>query len=111
MRAQYRDMRGKAGSALVTVDCSLEAVTMVQSPMQIEGTWEQIVALAPSLSGYRLRLTVLVKPDDECTAPESAGSLSDQFAHIRAENPAAWNTLPVDLAEQHDHYIHGLPKK
>jgi hypothetical protein len=84
---------------------------MIQAPLQIEGTWEQIVALAPSLAGYRLRLTVLAKTDHESKPPETTDALSERFAHIRAENPDVWNALPSDLAEQHDHYVYGWPKK
>ncbi len=85
---------------------------MMQRPLQIEGTWEQIVALAPSLAGYRLRLTVLAKTEEDARLEEIAATpLSEQFAHIRADDPDAWIDLPADLAEQHDHYIYGWPKR
>ena len=86
---------------------------MLQSPLCVEGTWEQISSLGQSLSGYRLRLTVLGKEDVDTTnnLSEPAQSLSAAFAAIRAENSEEWDALPNDLAEQHDHYIYGWPKK
>ncbi len=36
----------------------------------------------------------------------------DEFAEIAAGVPAeAWAKLPIDGAEQHDHYIYGTPKR
>ncbi len=38
-------------------------------------------------------------------------TIAERFAAIRAKDPSAWSNLPKDLAEQHDHYIYGWPKK
>jgi len=84
---------------------------MVRVPMQIEGTWDQIAPLASSLTGRRLRLTVLDSIEEDAVPPPGRSLLSDQFADIRATNAAAWEGLPVDLAEQHDHYVYGWPKE
>lgn len=84
---------------------------MLYTPLQIEGTWEQIAALAESLSGYRLRLTVLTNTETAASPPLAAPALSELFAQIREQDAEGWDDLPSDLAEQHDHYIYGTPKK
>ena len=83
---------------------------MISEPLEIEGTWEQIAALEPSLRGRRLRVTVLDKTADIGVVLDKK-PLSAIFDEIRAESPELWNDLPADLAEQHDHYIYGTPKK
>jgi hypothetical protein len=86
---------------------------MIRTQMQVEGSWEQIASLAPSLAGYRLRLTVLDRTAEQAleSQAEPKPTLSGRFATIRDENPEAWHNLPTDLSAQHDHYIYGWPKK
>ncbi len=74
-----------------------------------QGTWEQIVALAPSLAGHRPLLTILPQTDDANPSAESELLLLERFMRIRCEAPDAWEALPADLAEQHDHYLYGWP--
>jgi hypothetical protein len=39
-------------------------------------------------------------------------SVLDIFRDARKNIPQdAWETLPTDLATQHDHYIYGTPKR
>ena len=84
---------------------------MIRTPMQVEGTWDQIASLAQSLSHCRLRLTVLDTYADNRPEDQPKQPLSERFARIRDENPDAWNDVPSDLADQHDHYVYGWPKK
>jgi hypothetical protein len=86
---------------------------MVRKPMEIEGTWDQLEALAPSLAGLRLRLTVLGSVGESASGTESVRyiPLSERLSAIRDEDTAAWDSVPADLAEQHDHYAYGWPKR
>ncbi|HZT41256.1 MAG TPA: hypothetical protein VFA07_03660 [Chthonomonadaceae bacterium] len=83
---------------------------MIQEALQIEGTWEQIAALGKSLAGRRVRLTVL--PSQAVGEPAEARPIEEVFAEIMADMPEEERAkLPSDLAEQHDHYIYGWPKR
>jgi ssDNA-specific exonuclease RecJ len=72
--------------------------------MAIEGTVTNgmIVLDAPQVLPEGARVEVVLKPPAEQPKTlreillESAGSMTD---------------LPVDFAAQHDHYIHGTPKR
>lgn len=90
-----------------------EGTTMVRKPLEIEGTWDQFEALAPSLTGLRLRLTVLGSAEDAEANGEAVRyvPLSERMSAIREEDAAAWDSAPADLAEQHDHYAYGWPKR
>ncbi len=46
----------------------------MQTPLQIEGTWEQIATLGRSLIGRRVRLTVLSDEEDATEEPGLAVS-------------------------------------
>jgi len=41
------------------------------------------------------------------TVPVAAKTLADQFADVIGKAV----DLPSDMAEQHDHYLHGAPKR
>ncbi len=85
---------------------------MVAQPLEIEGTWEQIVSLAPNLAGRRVRLIVLPTLEDESPPPQDTRSIEEKIAAIWADVPAEeWAKLPPDLSDQLDHYIYGTPKK
>ncbi len=45
-------------------------------------------------------------PHDE-TSPAQRPTLAEQFADIIGTVPE----LPADMADQHDHYLHGAPKR
>lgn len=64
----------------------------MQTPLQIEGTWEQIAALGQSLIGCRVRLTVL--SDEENSVEEPQTPLSEQFARISLKLKV--RTLPTN---------------
>ena len=46
------------------------------------------------------------------TSAEAGKPIWQVFQEISASVPdEVWDTLPTDLAEQHDHYIYGTPKR
>jgi hypothetical protein len=86
---------------------------MISQPLEIEGTWEEIVALAPNLSGRRVRLIVLptIPVIEDESAPKDTRSIEEKIAAIWADVPEEeWAKLPPDLGDNLDHYIYGLPK-
>jgi hypothetical protein len=86
---------------------------MISQPLEIEGTWEEIVALSPKLAGRRVRLTILPAiPIEGASAPKDTRSLEEKIAAIWADVPAEeWAKLPADFSDQRDHYVYGGPKK
>ncbi len=85
---------------------------MVSQLLEIEGTWEEILALAPNLAGRRVRLFVLPAIADESAPPKDTRSIEEKIAAIWADVPEEeWAKLPPDLSDQLDHYIYGTPKK
>jgi hypothetical protein len=79
--------------------------------LELEGTWEEIVAQIPDFSGQKLR--VLVYP---ATGNSAAGRdtrpIAEVLAEIAAAIPAAeLAQLPSDFTDQLDHYIYGTPKR
>jgi hypothetical protein len=88
---------------------------MIAQPLEIEGTWEEIVALAPNLSGRRVRLIVLPAIpaiEGESVSLKDTRSIEEKIAEIVADVPdEEWAKLPPDLGDNLDHYIYGLPKK
>jgi len=87
---------------------------MISQPLEIEGTWEEIVALAPNLAGRRVRLIVLPAIpviENEPAALKDTRSIEEKIAEIVADVPEEeWAKLPPDLGDNLDHYIYGLPK-
>ena len=57
--------------------------------------------------GQRFRVTIEPVPDDETTQ----GRLPDWVQELVELSKQMPDDLPEDLAEQHDHYIHGTPKR
>jgi hypothetical protein len=79
--------------------------------LELEGTWEEIVAQIPDFSGQKLR--VLVYP---ATGHSAEGHDTRHIAEVLAEIAAAIPTgelaqLPSDFADQLNHYIYGTPKR
>jgi len=79
--------------------------------LELEGTWEEIVAQVPDFSGQKLR--VLVYP---ATGHSAEGHDTRPIAEVLAEIAAAIPTgelaqLPSDFTGQLDHYIYGTPKR
>jgi len=79
--------------------------------LEIEGTWEEIVAQIPDFSGQKLR--VLVYPASGNGAEEQdTRPIAQVLAEIGAAIPAAeLAKLPPDFTDQLDHYIYGTPKR
>jgi Arc/MetJ-type ribon-helix-helix transcriptional regulator len=45
-------------------------------------------------------------------APAAYKPIWEEIAEITADVPEeAWDALPTDLSDQHDHYIYGTPKR
>jgi hypothetical protein len=59
---------------------------MEPKPLEIEGTMEQVAAIAPYFAAKRVRLIVL-------------------------ESPEELAKIPSDFFEQLDHYVYGTPKR
>jgi hypothetical protein len=79
--------------------------------MTIDGHIEkgQIVLnqAVPLPEGMKVRVELLSEIE---TANEAAVLPGAQFEHYKSVIGAI-DDLPVDFASQHDHYIHGTPKK
>jgi hypothetical protein len=85
---------------------------MDPQPLEIEGTWEQIVALSPAFAGHRLRVTVLPRTDAKPDVSDTAPSIEEKIAAIWADMPEEeWAKFPEDFSDQLDHYIYGTPKR
>lgn len=79
--------------------------------LDIEGTWEEIAARIPDLSGKKLRVIVL--PVEETSpAQKDTRPIAEVLADIAAEIPPQEAAkLPPDFTDQLDHYIYGTPKR
>ncbi len=84
---------------------------MTTPMLEIEGTWEEIVAQIPDFSGQKLR--VLVYPASGNGAEvQDTRPIAQVLAEIGAAIPAAeLAKLPPDFTDQLDHYIYGTPKR
>ena len=72
--------------------------------LELEGTWEEIVAQIPDFSGQKLRVLVYPATGNSAEAPDTRP--------IAAAIPAAeLAQLPSDFTDQLDHYIYGTPKR
>lgn len=78
---------------------------MTSLPLELEGTWEEIVARSSELAGRRVRVTLL--PDETAPPP-----LWEQIIEIGSMVPKSeWASLPRDLARNFEHYMYGAPKE
>jgi hypothetical protein len=85
--------------------------TMTTPLLELEGTWEEIVAQIPDFSGQKLR--VLVYPaTGHSTEGHDTRPIAEVLAEIAAAIPAGeLAQLPSDFTDQLDHYIYGTPKR
>jgi hypothetical protein len=87
----------------------------MQTPLlELEGTAEEIRAQLPDFEGRRIHVTIHPVESREETIPETPRSLSITekiLARVQAMPPEERAKMPSDLAEQHNHYIYGWPKK
>jgi hypothetical protein len=79
--------------------------------LELEGTWEEIVAQIPDFSGQKLR--VLVYPAiGNGTEASDTRPIAEVLVEIAAAIPATeLAQLPLDVTDQLDHYIYGTPKR
>lgn len=79
--------------------------------LELEGTWEEIIAQIPNFSGQKLR--VLVYPATGIPTEEhDTRPIAEVLAEIAAAIPAGeLAQLPADFTDQLDHYIYGTPKR
>ncbi len=79
---------------------------MASPPLEIEGTWEEILARASELKARRLTVTVLPEEGE-------AGKPSEEVIEALAAQvpPEAWENLPEGLSSNLDHYIYGTPRR
>jgi hypothetical protein len=79
--------------------------------LEIEGTWEEIVAQIPNFSGQKLRVLVYLATDNSAEGHDTR-PIAEVLAEIAAAIPAAELVqLPADFTDQLDHYIYGTPKR
>ena len=79
--------------------------------LELEGTWEEIVAQIPDFSGQKLRVLVYPATDNRTEAHETR-PIAEVLAEVAATIPATeLATLPSDFTDQLDHYIYGTPKR
>jgi hypothetical protein len=66
----------------------------------------------PLDSYLRAALEALAVPESPASPSVPTSPLLELFEQIWADIPEEeWEKLPRDLAEQHDHYIYGIPKR
>ena len=83
--------------------------------LDIEGTPEELQEQLADYSGQRLRITVhkLEAPSEilRDSLPRKLSITEKILARAEAMPAEERAKMPQDLAEQHDHYIYGWPKK
>lgn len=84
---------------------------MITTPVEIEGTAEEIATEIERWPGRRMRLTVLPQREDATPVRETR-PIHEVIAAIVEDVPKEeWANLPADLSDNLDHYIYGTPKK
>jgi hypothetical protein len=69
---------------------------------------DRIIRVPPEVVLPAGKVEVTVVPQQRPTDPNSPRSLSERLVRLAKEHGDLG--LPADLAENHDHYVHGLPK-
>jgi hypothetical protein len=79
--------------------------------LELEGTVEELKEALSAFAGQRLHIKVRPVETSEEGAPRKL-SITEKMLVIADEMPHEERAkMPADLAEQHDHYIYGWPKK
>jgi len=79
--------------------------------LDLEGTWEEIVAQIPNFAGQKLRVLVYLATGTSAEEHDTR-PIAEVLAEIAAVIPAAeLAQLPSDFTDQLDHYIYGTPKR
>jgi hypothetical protein len=85
--------------------------TMTTPLLELEGTWEEIVAQIPDFSGQKLRVLVCPATGHSAAGPDTR-PIAEGLAEIAATIPAGeLAQLPSDFPDQLDHHIYGTPKR
>ncbi|MCW3095161.1 MAG: hypothetical protein JWL77_779 [Chthonomonadaceae bacterium] len=83
--------------------------------LELEGTVEEIRESLAAFAGQRLHITIRPIETPAGATPEVTPrkhSITDKLLAMAEEMPAEERAkMPIDLAEQHDHYLYGWPKK
>lgn len=79
--------------------------------LELEGTVEELKESLSIFAGQRLHITVRPVASPGEAAPGQL-TITDKLLAMADEMPPEERAkMPEDLAEQHDHYIYGWPKK
>jgi hypothetical protein len=99
------------GDIRTVPDGAAETTAGKMIPLDVTEAASQVVIFASRLRRRpSARATATLSPS--VVRAENQGSVWDLFAALRAQlTPEDIAKLPPDLAEQHDHYIYGTPKK
>ena len=79
--------------------------------LELEGTWDEIVAQKPDFSSQKLRVLVYPATGNSAETHEPR-PIAEVLAEIAAAIPATeLAKLPSDFTDQLDHHIYGTPKR
>ncbi len=79
--------------------------------LELEGTAEEIREHLIAFAGQRLRVTVRPVETPVQATPHKQSITEKLLAMAEEMPPEERAKMPLDLAEQHDHYLYGWPKK
>jgi len=79
--------------------------------LELEGTVEEIKESLSVFAGQRLHVTVWPVDSPIEAAPRQLTITEKLLAMAEEMPPEERAKMPEDLAEQHDHYVYGWPKK
>jgi len=77
----------------------------------IEGLWKDVAEIGARYADRRVRLIVLPAREETLDLSD-APSIEEEIAAIWSDvTSEQWASLPVDLSEQIDYYVYGIPKQ
>lgn len=79
--------------------------------LELEGTVEELKESLSAFTGQRLHITVRPIETLGEAVPHKLSITEKLLAMAEEMPPEERAKMPDDLAEQHDHYIYGWPKK
>jgi hypothetical protein len=77
--------------------------------LEREGVWDDIITEAKGLSQRRVRVTVQTLDEDAPALPTPEADANDVLGRLITEHRV--DTGVSDLAQNHDHYLHGQDKR
>lgn len=85
---------------------------MTEELIEIEGTWEEILAHADLLAGRRLHVTAYPRVEGANAEGDPTPGIEERILATFADVPdSEWERLPADLSDNLDHYIYGTPRR